>query len=185
MFYSALIHRALDYAARTHEGQYRKNPEAVIPYVSHCAMVGLILQRAGFDEEVVAAGILHDTCEDRGVDRTELAELFGERIADLVLDVSEEDRSLPWKERKRRYLDRLRSAQPEAIAISVADKIHNLYSLLASLETGAEIWNRMKRGRHEQIERFEEIADFLRESFDHPLRQEFMEILDLLKKKTG
>lgn len=184
MFYSSLIHRAIDYAARTHEGQYRKNPEASIPYISHCVMVGFILQRAGFDEEVVAAGILHDTCEDRGVQPDELEESFGPRVAALVRDVSEQDRSLPWEERKKRYLEHLRSAGGAAVAISVADKIHNIRSLLASLETGAEIWTKMKRGKHQQIERFEEIAEFLEDEFDHPLREEFLNALERLRDRA-
>ena len=54
--YSTLIHRALDFAAMAHEGQYRKNRDPRIPYVSHAAMVARILERAGFTDVAALSG---------------------------------------------------------------------------------------------------------------------------------
>jgi (p)ppGpp synthase/HD superfamily hydrolase len=57
-----LIDQAVEFAAYAHREQKRKGTE--IPYISHPFAVGMILQQAGCEEEVVAAGILHDTLED-------------------------------------------------------------------------------------------------------------------------
>src|ERR1041385_8713968 len=95
-----LLKRALDQAAVWHRSQRRKYPSADVPYVSHLAGVAVILARHGFDEEVVAAGALHDAIEDQGVTFADLATRFGERVATLVKMVTEQDRSAPWEERK-------------------------------------------------------------------------------------
>jgi (p)ppGpp synthase/HD superfamily hydrolase len=55
-----LLKRALDFAAEQHKDQLRKYPNASVPYVSHVAGVVAVLARHGFDEEIQAAGALHD-----------------------------------------------------------------------------------------------------------------------------
>jgi (p)ppGpp synthase/HD superfamily hydrolase len=181
--YSELIHRAMDFAATAHEGQYRKNRVEKIPYLSHCAMVGRILERAGFDENVVAAGILHDTLEDAGIPEEALAERFGGGVASLVAQVTEEDKSLPWEERKALYIEGLEAASPEALAISCADKIHNLWSMILYRRSGRDAWSLLKRDRETQIDRFEQLAAVFGARLDHPLREIFEEAFALLKRE--
>ena len=101
-----LLKRALDAAAVWHRDQHRKYPDARVPYVAHVAGVAVLLARHGFDDEVVAAGALHDVVEDCGVTLDEIAARFGARVAALVHDVTEADRTLPWEERKAQYLAR-------------------------------------------------------------------------------
>src|SRR5690606_22449361 len=100
-----LLKLAFDWAAVWHAGQTRKYPNAVVPYMSHVAGVAAILARHGFAEEVVAAGALHDVLEDCGVSYDDLVAKFGAVVADLVRHVSEEDKSLSWEDRKKRYVD--------------------------------------------------------------------------------
>jgi (p)ppGpp synthase/HD superfamily hydrolase len=168
-FFSDLINRAAEFAAVAHGQQLRKSPEARIPYFQHPLMVGLILQRARCDDHVVAAGILHDVLEDTSTTAEDLAGEFGRRIADIVVLVSEGNKSLPWEVRKRRYLEGLRNAGPEARAVAAADKIHNIRSILLSLRRGVDIWSRFRRGREVQIDRFHRLLEVLREGWDHPL----------------
>lgn len=118
---------ALEFAALAHHVQTRKGAKH-IPYISHPAMVGTILARAGFIEEVVIAGILHDIIEDTEFGYEDIAKRFGKQVADLVQDVSE-DKSLPYLERKQLYLDRLKTAPEEALAVSMADSMANLMSI--------------------------------------------------------
>jgi (p)ppGpp synthase/HD superfamily hydrolase len=59
-----VIKSAFDWAAVWHQGQHRKYPGVQVPYMSHVAGVAAILSRHGFDDEVVAAGALHDVIED-------------------------------------------------------------------------------------------------------------------------
>lgn len=57
-----LINKAITIAAEAHDGQYRKATNT--RYISHPFAVGMILARHGCAEEVIVAGILHDTIED-------------------------------------------------------------------------------------------------------------------------
>ncbi len=155
MLYSSLIHRAAEFAAQWHEGQYRKHPEGT-PYFSHLAMVALILQKAGYDEYVVSAGFLHDVLEDTKCTEEELRKEFGDRIADLVLAVSENKKEKNWILRKEMYREKIRGASDEAAALSAADHLHNINSMITAIESGMNIEkvftiNRTERFNHERL----------------------------------
>ncbi|MBS2031681.1 MAG: bifunctional (p)ppGpp synthetase/guanosine-3',5'-bis(diphosphate) 3'-pyrophosphohydrolase [Deltaproteobacteria bacterium] len=172
MAYPTLVHRALDFAAIAHRTQLRKSPEAQIPYVSHCAGVALLLARHGLADEVVAAGALHDTLEDTEVTAQELEKAFGARVLFLVESCSEPDKSLPWEERKARYIAHLRVADPDARAISAADKLHNMQSMINAKRAGFDPFAQMKRGRDLQLDRFHRFVEALADGWSHPLVDE-------------
>ena len=182
MLYSALIDDAMAFAAVAHREQMRKNPTVKIPYIQHAAMVGFILHTAGFDEEVVAAGILHDVLEDTATTRQDLEQRFGPRIAELVSSVSEQDKSLPWETRKALSLQRLSRAPEASLAIAAADKIHNINCIAGALEGGVPIWDVFKRGREQQMARFSRFLGFLQASWSHPLVEELSRALQRLKR---
>ena len=77
-----LILRAIDFAARKHRDQRRKDEEAS-PYINHPISVSLLLADIGgiADAEVLSAAILHDTLEDTDTTTEELEAVFGMRIA--------------------------------------------------------------------------------------------------------
>jgi (p)ppGpp synthase/HD superfamily hydrolase len=168
-----LLKSAFDWAAIWHEHQHRKYPGVLVPYVSHVAGVASILSRHGFAEEVVAAGALHDVIEDCGITHAELASRFGERVADLVRHVSEEDKSLPWEERKRLYLEHFSTKPWEAQAISLADKIDNLQSIVVCARSFGDPWRMFKRGRDAQLARFGHLLERARRLPAHPLVDEY------------
>jgi (p)ppGpp synthase/HD superfamily hydrolase len=175
-----LLKRALDQASVWHREQKRKYPNADVPYISHLAGVGLVLSRHGFDEEVVAAGVLHDSMEDQGVTFDELSRRFGERVAALVRHVTEQDRSLSWEDRKRLYLEAFPGKPWEAQAISLADKIDNFQSIVVCAREHGDPWAMFKRGRALQIARFEELRALSRALPPHPLLAEYEAALDEL-----
>jgi (p)ppGpp synthase/HD superfamily hydrolase len=172
-----LLKSALDWAAVWHKNQYRKYPVVLVPYMSHVAGVAAILSRHGFAEEVVAAGALHDVIEDCGVTHTDLANKFGERVADLVQHVSEQDKSLSWEDRKRLYLEHFSEKPWEAQAITLADKIDNLESIVVCSRSHGDPWKMFKRGRDVQITRFEELAERASRLPAHPLIEEYARTL--------
>src|SRR6476619_379061 len=90
-----LVSEAADLAARRHNGMARKG-RGNEPYINHLAEVASMLAEVtdGADAELVAAGWLHDTIEDTSTTRDELAQQFGERVAALVAEVTD-DMSLP------------------------------------------------------------------------------------------
>jgi (p)ppGpp synthase/HD superfamily hydrolase len=176
-----LLKRALDQAGLWHQGQYRKYPTVEVPYLSHLAGVVAILARHGFDEEVQAAGALHDCVEDRGVGYPEIERVFGARVADLVRHVSEEDRSASWEERKQRYLEHFAVKPWEAQAITLADKIDNFQSIMVCARTWGDPWSMFKRGRDAQLARFEALERALTSLSPHPLIDEYRRVLAELR----
>ncbi len=127
-----LISRAADFAARRHVGTRRKGADKQ-PYVNHLAEVALLLATAtdGSDAALIAAGWLHDTIEDTATSREELAAEFGEDIAKLVSEVTD-DKSLPKAERKRLQIEHAPKASGRARMIKIADKTSNIRSLITS-----------------------------------------------------
>lgn len=135
-----LIHEAIIFAALKHAGQLRKGTD--IPYISHPMEVALILTENGCTENVIIAGILHDTLEDTGTTPAEILEHFGEEILKIVAAESE-DKSKTWKERKQATIDHLAGATLEARLVCCADKLSNLRSVAADKETvGNKLWER-------------------------------------------
>lgn len=177
-----LLKRALDQAAVWHRDQKRKYPGVDVPYVSHLAGVAVVLARHGFDEEVVAAGALHDSIEDAGVTHADIEALFGRRVADLVADVSEQDKSLPWEERKRRYIERFAEKCWDAQAISLADKIDNFQSILLCARDHGDPWVMFKRGRDAQIARFSLLLSRAQRLPPHPLIDEYSAVFEELMR---
>lgn len=76
--YSERIDAALRFAAAAHHEDVRKGTR--VPYVMHPFHVGLILDRHGFGEDVVIAGILHDVLEDPHYER----DTVQERLSTIV-----------------------------------------------------------------------------------------------------
>src|SRR5215510_14116897 len=121
-----LVPKAADFAARRHNGETRKaRPDE--PYINHLAEVASILAEVtdGADAELVAAGWLHDTVEDELATRAELAAEFGDRVAALVDEVTD-DMSLPQNQRRQKQVADAPRKSPGAKQIKIADKISNI-----------------------------------------------------------
>lgn len=166
-----LIERAMALAVRAHEGQMRK--EGPMPYIVHPVSVALILARYGFSDTVIAAALVHDVIEDTDVTNEELRRVLGDNVADLVAPVTHDD-TLPWEEKKKAYIEKVRTASEGAKAISLADKIANAESLIAAHEAqGAAVWKHFNAGREKKLWFEHAMHDMFRESWKHPLVSEY------------
>lgn len=154
---SPKILKALEFAAIAHKGQLRKFPTNV-PYISHLGAVALILSNAGYGENVVVAGILHDVIEDTPFKAEDIMENFGTEIYELVVGVTE-NKSLPWAERKERYLEQIKQASVEVKAISGADLLANRLSNLLGLRRGENPWIRFSKQPKEYAKRIFDIDE--------------------------
>jgi (p)ppGpp synthase/HD superfamily hydrolase len=127
---------AADAAARWHVDDRRKGA-AKEPYVNHLIEVARLVGEAtgGRDAALVAAAFLHDAVEDQGVPAAEIARLFGEDVASLVLEVTD-DKSLPKPERKRLQVVNAPKKSPRAALLKLADKTSNLRAVAASPAEG-------------------------------------------------
>lgn len=128
MNHTPQIKKAIQFAARKHHGQMRKETEP-LPYVTHLFSVALLVAEDGAHDDVVTAALLHDTLEDTETTHKEIVETFNERVARLVESVTE-PKDLPWKEGKTAYLNTLKGAEDDAVLIAIADKIDNIESKL-------------------------------------------------------
>ncbi|MEW6562277.1 MAG: HD domain-containing protein [Pseudomonadota bacterium] len=126
------IAEALDYAAVKHVHQRRKG-ELAEPYLNHVTEVARLIATAteGKDPNLVIAALLHDTMEDQGVGYDELCLRFGEDVANLVQEVTD-DMSIPKPERKLLQQFNASLKSPRAKMLRIADKTSNLHSLLNS-----------------------------------------------------
>jgi (p)ppGpp synthase/HD superfamily hydrolase len=121
-----LVSEAAELAARRHNGMARKG-RGNEPYINHLAEVANLLAAAteGADAELVAAGWLHDTVEDTETTREELAKKFSERVAALVIEVTD-DMRLPKDQRRQKQIVDAPKKSPGAKLIKIADKISNI-----------------------------------------------------------
>lgn len=127
-----LVLKAADAAARWHVHQRRKGP-AEEPYINHLLEVATLVAQAteGRDPKLVIAALLHDAIEDSEVPRSMIADAFGEEVAALVVEVSD-DKALAWEERKRLQIEHAPHKSAKAKILKLADKTSNLRAVAMS-----------------------------------------------------
>lgn len=135
MTYTPNLKAAIRFAIKTHDvyqKQIRKGNN--VAYITHPLTVGLILSQAKAPEEVVIAGILHDTIEDsvpeKKVTKKMLRERFGSKVADLVDSVTEHRKKDPWAKRKREALAHIATFNHGSVLVKSADVLSNGRDLL-------------------------------------------------------
>lgn len=174
-----LILKALKVASLAHDHQYRKGTN--IPYITHPVTVGMLLLKAGFNDEVVAAGILHDTIEDTNLTVAEIEAEFGRTIAEIVFGCSEPDKSLSWQERKEHTIQYLKTASPSVRAVACADKLHNVRSILDDIEReGETVWARFNAGKEQQAWYYHSLIDSIGQGATFPLLDELRQAVNEL-----
>lgn len=125
-----LITKAYDFARMAHEGQNRFSGEQ---YFAHPCNVAKTLAEMDADTNTVAAGLLHDVCEDGAATPEDIAKEFGKEVAFLVEGVTKLGK-LKYKGEER-YAENLRKmfiAMAEdirVVLIKLADRLHNMRTL--------------------------------------------------------
>jgi guanosine-3',5'-bis(diphosphate) 3'-pyrophosphohydrolase len=148
------LERAMRWAAESHQGQTRRCSGT--PYVEHVMAVALVLDRAGFDEDVVIAGLLHDIVEDTQATFDNVAARFGAAVAETVRHCSEvkldaQGNKRPWIDRKRDHLAAMALAPMAAKGVMLADKLHNLLSIELDLLEGRPVWSEFHADREQVL----------------------------------
>jgi (p)ppGpp synthase/HD superfamily hydrolase len=118
---------AMAYARERHAGQRRATDGA--PFIEHPLEVAWLLYLEGAPDDVIAAGILHDTIEKAGADVTELRARFGPHVASLVAAVSEDPGIRGYAGRKAALRAQVAAAGPEALMVFAADKVSKVREL--------------------------------------------------------
>ena len=172
--------KAAHFAARKHANQRRKDAEES-PYINHPLEVAEHLARVGEieDEEILMAALLHDTIEDTETTKDEIASEFGEEVANLVLECTD-DKSLSKKERKHLQIVNATKKSSKAKMIKIADKTCNLRSILDDSPRGWTI--RQQREYFLWAKRVVAGLSGVNEALDEALHAVLQEGLEKLKE---
>ena len=145
-----MLEEAIIYATIMYQGKVRKFKK--VPYILHPMEVAQILSTMSDDQELIAAGMLHDVVEDTDGTMEEIRKRFGERVAFLVACESEndypgEDRRDTWKRRKEESLKVLRNSDDIGVQMLwLADKLANIRSLAQIYgENGEKLWGMLNQ----------------------------------------
>lgn len=153
----SLVFKAIRLVADAHDGQYRKGTR--LPYIVHLVNVMKTLVDLGCEDEIVAAGILHDVVEDTSLELEDIESLFGNRVAFLVKGASKVremgngyDEIASWQKRKEHTSGFLaREATLDQLLISCADKLDNITAIKEDyLKLGESLWERFNAGKDRQ-----------------------------------
>lgn len=132
--------QALVFASDLHRSQTRKGTD--IPYLSHLLAVSSLVLEHGGDEDQAISGLLHDAVEDQGGLATArlISERFGPRVASIVLGCTDqvpgpEKASLPWRERKAAFIERVANAPQKTALVITCDKLHNISCLVSDVRS--------------------------------------------------
>ena len=119
MLGSPLLEAAYRFAHEAHDGPADEDGTGV----SHPVTVAGLLAEAGFDEDVVAAALLHDVVEDTAFGQEDILANFKQRVADLVSVMTEDESVVDYEQRKAEHRRRVLDAGRVPASIYLADKL--------------------------------------------------------------
>lgn len=158
--------KAKEFAIKAHNGQRRKSDKEK-PMIIHPIDVANILSEYGYDDNVIAAGYLHDVLEDTKYTKEDLLTEFNEDVVSLVLGASEKDKSLSWEERKTETINTIKDFDLRHKAVVCADKISNLEDMRIIFEIkGEKNFSAFKRGYEKQKWYYTEVYNSLKYNID-------------------
>jgi hypothetical protein len=131
----AILREALAFAGERHAGQTRDLDD--LPFVTHPVEVACLLHEAGYPDEVVAAGVLHDVLEKTDAEQGELERRFGLRVAELVAAVSDDPSIEAGPARKAALRKQVAEAGEHAAVVFAADKVSKARELRVRVSRGA------------------------------------------------
>lgn len=177
--------KAFRLAAHHHWGQERKGGS---PYIVHPVAVARMLKDSGCDKETVAAGLLHDVLEDTGCEVEEITREMGRKVARIVCEITDKDKTVGWKARKKNYLAGLKKASRPALCVTSADKTDNITSLLEGYRSVGKYFFKSFSGKfREKYANYKKIYHMIQSRYPScPLlpfyRTRLAEMKDLLDK---
>lgn len=140
------LNYALRFAYEKHKDQKRKLTNE--SYFFHPLEVALTVAQYTDSIDTIIAAVLHDTLEDTDTVPEEIKSLFGDKVLSIILECSEHDKELPWKERKEKMIEAYPSLSKEACLIVLSDKICNLKNI--KFYYNDHIWNNFNAGYDDQ-----------------------------------
>ena len=178
------IYNSLFLIKKYHSGQKRKGDGH--PYLEHPLEVAHILFRARLDPDIIAAGYCHDLLEDTDCQEHEIEEKCGKEVLRIVKAVSNDEElsdKADWEKKKSKYVESVRAGGEKAIAVSVADKIANLYSFLEQYKKeGPKLWQKFNRGKDKKVWFEKEVLKMAQEGWKHPMLKTLEALIQKLEE---
>ncbi|MBR5082503.1 MAG: bifunctional (p)ppGpp synthetase/guanosine-3',5'-bis(diphosphate) 3'-pyrophosphohydrolase [Bacteroidales bacterium] len=178
-----LLDRAIIFAVKAHTGTERRGKG--FPYIIHPMEAMEIVATMTTNQELLAAAALHDTVEDTDVTIEDIRTEFGDKIASLVAQESEErpegmSDEESWHGRKQAAIDRLAKASRDAKIVALGDKLSNIRAIARDYaEMGDALWERFHSKDPKDHEwHYRGLADSLRELQDTAAFQEFESLIN-------
>lgn len=165
-----LLQKALNKSYELHKHAKRKNSD--VSYLVHIFDAAKYLMYETNDQEIIAAGLLHDTLEDTNYSEEELKHDFNERIYSLVkfstepknnIHKTKQEMKESWKERKQHSISKLKNGTYEELLVFLADKTSNLRSIQEDILFKVGVWSKFNASKQEIEWYYTSIRDALKE----------------------
>ena len=175
---SEKVHKAILFSEKAHRKQTRKGSN--VPYIVHPLSVAFIVGKLQVDDDVVISALLHDTVEDCETPLSEIKDIFGERVATLVDEVTEKGEG--WEERKKSVFDKISGMSKDALLIKSADMIHNISDLIVDIkERGDAAFDKFAVPKEEKMTQCKNVLKEIRRVWpENPLLLELEEKMSCL-----
>ena len=150
--YTPRLEHAINIATFAHRNQKRKGSE--LPYIVNPFSTMLIASNVTEDEDVLIACLFHDIFEDvpEEYSRQQMTTEFGNRVVQMVEDVTKDDSIKDWRKRSDAYLDHVKQSPDESIIVCASDKISNISAVLSDYKkVGEELWDRFASSKTDQL----------------------------------
>ena len=127
------VRTAAEFGATAHQGQTRVSGE---PYITHPVAAAVILADLHLDADTIVGAILHDVIEDTPIAKSDIAQRFGNDVAEIVDGVTKLDQ-IRFKNREEAQAENFRKMllamvrDLRVILVKLADRTHNLRTIEA------------------------------------------------------
>lgn len=121
------INEAFNFAQQRHSGQFRKNSN--IAYFTHPKYVARIIEKITDDEDLVCVALLHDVIEDTNTTYDEVKNIFGDKIANLVNELTNNSEECGKLKKKDYMVLKFNTISSDALTVKLADRYHNILFL--------------------------------------------------------
>jgi GTP pyrophosphokinase len=125
------IVRAYQLAHLAHQGQRRKSGER---FIEHPISVARILAQLGMDATTIIAAFLHDVVEDTDLELADIADNFGEEVAQIIDGLTKIDK-IGFRSKEHERAENLRkmivamAKDLRVLIIKLADRLHNMRTI--------------------------------------------------------
>ena len=177
---NSLIQQAAAFAAQAHAGQTRRGSDT--PYFTHVETVARRVQELAdqgqADAAMVAAAYLHDTIEDCGTTHAELAQHFGNDVADLVAELTNDDEKKHRMGKTAYMVENLSHLTPRALTVKLCDTLNNISDSPTPTQAGIYALIQVRLRRHHQPATWTDIHTQLSDAIINVYEERFKEQAD-------